>query len=187
MQFRDRIKELRRVKAAELQSNPRNWRVHPPRQRKALETMLSEIGFAGALLARERHDGTLELIDGHLRAATTPNQEVPVLILDVDETEANKILATLDPLAAMAETDVDEFRRLLQTIDSEEEGLRDVLCQLEQHVSGDLPEHFLPARDESDQLIEKYQVLVDCNGEKEQSDLLIRLSQEGHQCRALIA
>jgi hypothetical protein len=29
MQIRDRIKELRRVKASELRPNPRNWRTHP--------------------------------------------------------------------------------------------------------------------------------------------------------------
>ena len=33
----------------------------------------------------------------HLRAETTPNQGVPVLVLDVTEAEADKILLTLDP------------------------------------------------------------------------------------------
>ena len=44
---------------------------------------------------------TLQLIDGHLRAETTPDQPVPVLVLDVDEEEASKILATHDPLIAL--------------------------------------------------------------------------------------
>ena len=35
MQIRDRIKELRRVRAAELRPNPRNWRLHPPEQQDA--------------------------------------------------------------------------------------------------------------------------------------------------------
>jgi len=56
-----------------------------------------------ALLARELPDGALELIDGHLRAETTPDQEVPVLVLDVTEEEAAKLLAVIDPLGAMAE------------------------------------------------------------------------------------
>ena len=55
-------------------------------------------------------DGRLMLIDGHLRAETTPDQLVPVLVLDVDENESNKLLATLDPLAAMAETDKGAFK-----------------------------------------------------------------------------
>ena len=98
-QIRDRVRELRRVKASELVPNPRNWRRHPKAQAEALRGLLQEIGYADALIARELPDGRLQLLDGHLRAATTPDQEVPVLILDVTEDEANKILLTLDPLA----------------------------------------------------------------------------------------
>src|SRR6478672_5400102 len=102
MQFRDRIRELRRVPAKDLVPNPRNWRLHPPEQQRALEAMLADVGFAGALLAREREDGRLELIDGHMRAATTPEQIVPVLILDVNEAEAAKLLATFDRVSGAA-------------------------------------------------------------------------------------
>ncbi len=99
MKIRDRIKELRRVKASELFASPRNWRTHPQAQQDALRGVLAEVGYADALLARELPDGGLELIDGHLRAETTPDQEVPVLVLDVDQDEANKLLTVLDPLA----------------------------------------------------------------------------------------
>ena len=80
MQIRDRIKDFRRVRASELRPHPRNWREHPAAQREALRGVLAEIGYAGALLARELPDSSLELIDGHLRAETTPDQEVPVLV-----------------------------------------------------------------------------------------------------------
>src|SRR3954470_10644674 len=117
MQIRDRIRELRRVRAAELRPNPRNWRLHPEQQQNALRAVLAEIGYVDALLARECDDGTLELIDGHLRAETTPEQTVPVLILDVDEHEAGKILATFDPLAAMAEIDAAKLSELAGQLD----------------------------------------------------------------------
>ena len=100
--MRDRIKELRRVKAAQLKPHPLNWRTHGPQQRAAMSGVLAEIGYADALLARELDDGSLELIDGHLRAEITPDDEVPVLVLDVTAAEAAKLLATLDPLAALA-------------------------------------------------------------------------------------
>src|SRR3954471_4400870 len=100
--MRDRIQELRRVKASSLRPNPRNWRTHPQPQQDALRGILAEVGYADALLARELEDGSLELIDGHLRAETTPDMEVPVLVLNVTPEEADKLLATLDPLAAMA-------------------------------------------------------------------------------------
>ena len=113
MQIRDRIKELRRVPASELRPNPRNWRTHPDGQRDALRGVLAEVGYADALLARELDDGSLELVDGHLRAETTPDAVVPVLVLDVTAEEADKILLTLDPLAGLAGTDQDRLADLL--------------------------------------------------------------------------
>ena len=39
----------------------RNWRTHSAAQREALQGVLGEVGYAGALLARELEDGSLEL------------------------------------------------------------------------------------------------------------------------------
>ena len=124
--FRDRIIELRRVPARELIPNPKNWRRHPERQAAALRGVLEEVGYADALLARETPEG-LMLIDGHLRAETTPEQPVPVLVLDVDEAEADKLLATLDPLAGMAEMDKMAFKNLAVTINTESTDVRELL------------------------------------------------------------
>src|ERR1700726_2224029 len=116
MHIRDRIKELRRVRAKDLVPNPNNWRTHPKAQAAALSGILAEVGYADALLARELPDGRLQLVDGHLRAETTPGAMVPVLVLDVTEDEADKILLTLDPLAAMAEADADRVKALLGSV-----------------------------------------------------------------------
>jgi DNA modification methylase len=127
MKIRDRIRELRRVRARELVPNPRNWRVHPTAQAAALKGLLAEIGYADALLARELPDGGLQLIDGHLRAETTPDMQVPVLVLDVSEEEAEKILLTLDPLAAMAEPNTERIKALLQTVRTDSAAVEDLL------------------------------------------------------------
>src|SRR6266550_3707233 len=63
---RDRIVELTRIRAGELEPNPANWRRHPERQRAALRGLLRQIGYADALLAR-RDGQSLVLVDGHLR------------------------------------------------------------------------------------------------------------------------
>ena len=105
VKIRDRIKELRRVPASELHPNPLNWRTHPKEQLDAIRGILAEVGFAGAELARELPDGSLQLIDGHARAEVAGDAIVPVLVLDVTEDEAKKILATLDPIGAMATAD----------------------------------------------------------------------------------
>jgi ParB-like nuclease family protein len=126
VKIRDRIKELRRVKASELHRNPRNWRVHPAIQARALRALLTEIGYADALIARELPGGQLQLIDGHLRAETTPDEQVPVLVLDVTEEEADKLLLTLDPLAAMAETDAERIKALLETVRTDDEAVQEL-------------------------------------------------------------
>ena len=130
MKIRDRIKELRRVKASELIPNPKNWRTHPIAQQDALKGILAEVGFAGAVLARELDDGTLMLIDGHMRAEATTDQEIPVLILDVDEAESDKLLATFDPIAAMAESDAHALDALLRNVDTGSEALQKMLAEL---------------------------------------------------------
>lgn len=126
MEIRDRITELRRVPASELRANPKNWRAHPKEQQAAMSSVLQKIGYADALLARETEDGLL-LIDGHLRQDLTPDAIVPVLILDVDEDEADYLLATFDPLGAMAETDKDSLADLLADVEIENAELDDYL------------------------------------------------------------
>jgi len=128
--IRDRIKDFRRVKASELFASPRNWREHPKAQQAALRGILEDVGYADALLARELPDGTLELVDGHLRKETTPDQEVPVLVLDIDEDEAKKLLAVIDPLAAMAEANTDALGSLLAEIGTESDALQAMLDDL---------------------------------------------------------
>lgn len=130
MQIRDRIKELRRVPAASLRPNARNWRTHPQAQQEALRGLLAEIGYADALIARELPDGGLELVDGHLRAETTPDAQVPVLILDVTEEEAKKLLVSLDPLAAMAGADSERLGALLREVSTQSPGVEAMLQRL---------------------------------------------------------
>ena len=157
MKIRDRIRELRRVRARDLIPNPKNWRTHPQAQQDALRGLLAEVGYADALLARETPQG-LVLIDGHLRAETTPDAEVPVLVVDVTEEEADKILLSLDPLASMAEIDRDAIEKLLSTVATDSEAVRNLFAKLAEE-SGAAPPGFEPAGlDEQGRLDRKNQV-----------------------------
>ena len=127
MKIRDRIKELRRVRAGDLTPNPRNWRTHPQAQVDALRGIIAEIGYADALLARELPCGDLELIDGHARQELDPDQIVPVLVLDLDQDEALKLMTVLDPLAAMAEANESALESLLAEIQTDNEGVQAML------------------------------------------------------------
>lgn len=184
MEIRDRVKELRRVRASELRPSASNWRTHPVRQKDALKGVLAEVGYADALLARELPDGSLELVDGHLRAETTPDSIVPVLVLDVTEAEAKKILATLDPLAALAETDTAKLDALLREVQTESEAVAGMLTELLEIE--DLLGAPKPARAVNRKPSNAFQVLVECDDEAAQLELLERLYKEGYKCRSLI-
>ena len=126
MVIRDRIKELRRVSPTELLPNPKNWRVHPTAQQDGLRSVLAKVGYADAVIARDTPEG-LMLVDGHLRAETTPDTKIPVLVTDLTEAEADEVLATLDPLASMAETDVEALATLMKGVDRDNEQLNVLL------------------------------------------------------------
>jgi ParB-like chromosome segregation protein Spo0J len=181
--FRDRIKAFRRVPAADLRPHARNWRRHPAAQREALRAVLEEVGFADALLARELSDGSLELVDGHLRAETAADEEVPVLILDLTEEEADKLLALLDPLAALAETDRDALADLVERIETDSQALRDVLDGILAETPASLAE--ASERATEPRVPESFMVTVECESETEQQALFERLREEGYRCRVL--
>ncbi len=174
------------MKARELRPSAKNWRTHPQSQRDALCGALAEIGYADALIARELPDGSLELIDGHLRAETTPDAEVPVLVLDVDEREAAKLLAMIDPLANMAGVDETLLTELLAEVETDNEALQAMF-------DGLLADAAAPNDEESEseprpepEIGEVYQVVVDCRDETQQQALFERLTGEGFECRLLV-
>jgi DNA modification methylase len=91
---------------------------------------IREVGWAGALLYNER---TKRLIDGHARKKLfAGNGEVPVLIGSWTEDQEKKILATLDPLASLAEANTDILDNLLREIDTGSEALQNLLASLRQ-------------------------------------------------------
>jgi len=180
------VVELRKVPANTIRPNPWNWRLHPQAQRDALTEIVEEIGFAGALIARETPDG-LELVDGHLRQDMFKDELVPVLIVDMTEEEVRRLLATLDPIGAMAQTDVIALTALLDTLDVNGEATLQMLDNLlgedvEAEIDTSVP-------DLSDTVLSEnqWQVLVDCKNEREQGALLVRLNDEGFSCHSLIS
>ncbi len=179
---RDRVRELRRVRADVLRPHPRNWRVHPQRQQAALAGVLREVGFADALLVRELADGTYELIDGHLRAETMGDQLVPVLVLDLSEAEADTLLAVHDPLTGMAETNAALLAELAARVETEDASVRELLNSLTAEFSegwtndGEAQEIVVP---------ESHQIVVECGDEPRQRALYERLESEGFRCRLL--
>ena len=126
MKIKDRVVEIRKVKASELVPNPKNFRTHPEAQREAYRGLLIEIGDVGAVLTRVLPDGRLMTIDGHMRREERGDEEIRAFVTDLSEAEADKLLAALDPMTMMAEHDGTKLRELLGGINAESDGLRNM-------------------------------------------------------------
>ncbi len=121
--------------------NPRNWRIHPLSQQDALKGVLEEVGWVQQVIINKR---TGNLIDGHLRcqlAAREGQKTIPVVYVDVSEDEEALVLATLDPIAAMAATDKQKLDELFADINSDNENVQKMIAEIaeKEGVLGDLP------------------------------------------------
>ena len=112
----------------QLLANPKNWRIHPQAQQKALAGVLRDVGIVQNILVNRT---TGHVVDGHLRvglALSEGQPMVPVTYVELSEAEEAEILATIDPLAAMAATDKDQLEELLREVST---GEADVMAMLE--------------------------------------------------------
>jgi hypothetical protein len=117
------------IEAGTLTENPMNWRRHSQEQLQSLRELLDdpEVGWAGACLYNER---TGRLVDGHARREVVdPKTPVPVLVGNWTEEAEAKILATLDPVGAMATGDPAAYQALLDHVQADGLWVRDLLHQ----------------------------------------------------------
>lgn len=127
--WRNRIVGHDEVPAESIMPNPLNWRAHPTMQKLALSGVLSEVGWVQDVVVNKT---TGNLIDGHLRVDIARQREelVPVVYVELSEEEERLILATLDPLAALATTDEEALRELLLQVSTTDETLADLLSRM---------------------------------------------------------
>ena len=114
----------------QLLANPRNARRHPQAQQAALADVLAEVGVVQRVIVNRR---TGFVVDGHARIALALRQgqpTIPVLYVDLDEREEAKVLATLDPIGAMATYDAEALDALLREVDTGSAALADLLEEL---------------------------------------------------------
>jgi len=184
--MRSRIKAHRRVRAGDLVPHELNPRIHSDTQRNALRDLYERIGFARSLLAYELPDGRLKLIDGHLRASTTPDEEVDVEILDVNDTEARALLLSLDPLAALADYNDENLDKLREITESDSPHLTGLWKSL-QSAEAATKQALDDAADAEppEPVPEKFAVLVECYDERHQLAVFRRLKSEGLSCKVI--
>lgn len=135
--WRNRIVGHGQESPEQLLANPANWRVHPKSQQDALAGVLNEVGWVQDIIVNQQ---TGHVVDGHLRvslAISKREPSVPVVYVDLDPAEEALVLATLDPLSAMAATDKEQLDSLLREVQSGEAGVQAMLAELAERAGLD--------------------------------------------------
>ena len=129
--IRNRLLEEGVEDPAALAANPRNWRLHSLPQEKALGAILNEVGWVTRVIVNRR---TGFLVDGHLRVAYAMKHgevQIPVQYVELSEEEEALVLAALDPIGAMADTDKVQLSKVLASIGSKSDEVIALLAQIE--------------------------------------------------------
>jgi hypothetical protein len=164
IRFVNREQPIVYVKGRDLVPHPMNWRTHPQEQIAALSGIMTEVGVCDAVKGFRLPDGRIQLIDGHARAELLPDQEIPVLLLDVTEQEAKKLLTVFDPLGDLAGIDAERLSSLLGELDTQSPGLK----SLAEELASLIPEREVTDLDEKD-ATEKDSKLADFIAAREKS------------------
>ena len=105
-------------------------------------------------------------------------------VLNVTEEEARVLLLSIDPLAALAETQTQLHGRLVELTASAPAELQ-AAGQAAAEACLAAPE--APERRGAETVPEQFLLLITCRDERHQVELLTRFQGEGLECRALLS
>lgn len=139
--YRSRIVGHGEESPEQLLANPANFRIHPKAQQDALAGVLEQVGYVQSVIVNQT---TGHLIDGHLRVTLALRQEqatVPVVYVELSPEEEALVLATFDPISALAVTDTEKLTELLQDVSVSNPAIESMLNELAGNApdAGDTP------------------------------------------------
>jgi len=108
----------------------------------------------------------------------------PKAFLDVNKEEARALLLSIDPLAALAETQSQLHQRLIDLTPTDSTDLRaawEATVKAAVETPNDSPGHGIHS------IPEQYLILLTCRDVYQQVELLQRFTAEGLDCRALVS
>lgn len=176
-QLKSRIVGEAEVPADELKDHPLNWRRHPANQRAALEGALDEIGWIQRVIVNRQ---TGHILDGHLRAdaARAAGESVPVVYVDLTEDEERIVLASVDPVALMAGTDLEKHRELIDQVQTDNDALAELLR------AAAAPDEAIE-KPGDDNYKEQFGLIVECADYEDQQRAVKRLQAAGYTAKAI--
>jgi len=138
--WRNRIVGEAEVSPSDLLANPLNYRVHPRNQVDALAGILGEVGWVQRVIVNRE---TGHIVDGHARvglAISRKEPTVPVVYVDLTDAEEKLVLATLDPISAMATADKAILDQLLADVSTGDAALQELIAKTAEAATIDTAE-----------------------------------------------
>jgi hypothetical protein len=172
--------EVERWPIGKLSRNPRNAKKHPKAQIEQLRQLMRDYGWTQPVLVRE--DGQLIAGHGRLEAAFAEGYtEAPVIVARGWTSEQCRLYAIADNRV----TERGKWDREVLNLELGE--LRELGFDLEPigFSIAALPGGAADTTPQLEQL--RYQILIECTGEANQTELMARFEEQGIKCRPLIS
>ena len=121
--WKNRIVGYEDMDPAELLANPHNFRTHSDRQKSAMRDVLVDVGVVQNVIVNQT---TGRILDGHMRVSMAIDEKqskVPVTVVQLTEEEERVILATFDPMGALAGRSDETFKLLMDGVDDSYQAL----------------------------------------------------------------
>jgi ParB-like chromosome segregation protein Spo0J len=174
------------VPIAELVPDAANARKHDERNLAAIRGSLRQFGQRAPLVVQQQ-GMIVRAGNGRLAAALQLGwTHIATLVVAEDNVDAVAFAITDNRTAELADWDTDTLDRLLREIEVGDEDLESMLADLadDAGIFSELEDEL--AEDQSDELTDAFAVLITCQNESQQAELLERFGREGLTCRALI-
>lgn len=177
------MSDLSWVKPGDLKPWPKNPRKNDDAVTRVAES-IRRFGFGAPIVARKENS---EIIAGHTRwkaARMLKLDKVPVRFLDVNERDAHILALADNKLGEVAEWDKGELAEQLSNYSLGEAdlagwGAQDLAALFSAEGGGDTSEQL------GGDLT--YSVVIECDDEEQQAELMERFDAEGLRCKPLIS
>lgn len=113
----------------QLLANPFNFRIHSQLQQNAMEAILDDVGWVGEVKVNRV---TGHIVDGHMRvslALKRGEKRVPVEYVELSEKEEFRVLATYDPIGAMASVAAPQYAEVLEFVNTDSTALQQAISE----------------------------------------------------------
>ena len=137
--WRSRITGSGTLKVAEAKPHELNFRLHPAAQSQALAASLDNVGWVQQVVVNTHHRPPDRRPPARRAGRAARQAELPCVYVELSEDEERLILASLDPIAAMASADREKLQELLASIQSEDEAVRGLLESIARQERIELP------------------------------------------------